>query len=469
MLITWLNMLVLCAPAYLAQFQADDDGAAQPVTIIVRCTDDGQTTAEAGATPRVFVTAGPRGQHVVTGTVRGEEGLPKVWIGVRLTPVPAPLAAHIGERGVMVANVVKGSPADAAGLEQYDVVTSYNGQDINRPQDLTAAIAKTQVGQAAKLAVVRKGSAQELAIAPAARPTDAEVEWKYAEPQDAAVDAAVKMYGRALQRDPSGNWTMKDLGQLSTLPDTLKKLEDLDLNVDMSKLHEELDKLNDPNGPLKNMDVRIWRGLQDGEPGSADEDKNVRVEVKIKIEDDGKKTTIETGADGKITVTHTDADGNESSATYDNAEALEKADPEAFKCYSEHCVLPGGGKMWQQYVVQPFGHHTLKLQHEFQVDVEKKLQEALDAAKKARIRVGQARDEALKEYQQKLGQTGIELRHGGAPAGESELLMVRVNPDGTIKVTVEENGEQTTHEFKSKDEFKASTPELYQKVQGLLE
>ncbi|HPC21994.1 MAG TPA: hypothetical protein PK920_05860, partial [Phycisphaerae bacterium] len=33
--------------------------------------------------------------------------MPSQWLGVRLTPIPEPLAAHIGENGVMVANVVQ--------------------------------------------------------------------------------------------------------------------------------------------------------------------------------------------------------------------------------------------------------------------------------------------------------------------------------------------------------------------------
>lgn len=470
MLITWLNMLVLCAATCCGAARLPDDGSvAAPTAVVQYATDDEQDAVEIETAPTICLTLASGGPRVVTVSTTDDQALPKVWMGVRLTAVPEPLAAHIGDSGVMIANVAKDSPADRAGIAQYDVVVGFNGKDITRPQDLTAAIAEISVGQPAKLGIIRKGKPQELALTLAERAAGVEVEWKYAEPQEAGVDAAIKMYGRALQRDANGNWKLEDLGQLYTLPDTLKKLEDLDIGLDVDKLNEELGRLTDPNGPLHKMDVRILHGLKSDGTSCIDIDKDARIELKMKVADDGKQTTIETGADGKFTVTHVDADGNQSSATYENAEEFEKGDPEAFKIYSEHCAHPGLGRTFEHCIIHPFGARTLRLQHDFQVDVEKRVQEALEAAKKAQVRVGQAREEALKEYKEKLGQAQIEVHRGHGAGEPAETLMVRVNDDGTIKVTTTENGEQVTREFKTREEFKATEPDLYARVQSLLE
>ncbi len=53
------------------------------------------------------------------------------WLGVQFGPVPKPLAAHLklgDEKGQMILNVAEGSPADVAGLQQYDVITALDGQ-----------------------------------------------------------------------------------------------------------------------------------------------------------------------------------------------------------------------------------------------------------------------------------------------------------------------------------------------------
>ena len=63
---------------------------------------------------------GRAAQHVVRVEVKGDEGPGKgerVWLGVSLGSVPSALSAQLGEevRGILVENVVEGSPADKAG------------------------------------------------------------------------------------------------------------------------------------------------------------------------------------------------------------------------------------------------------------------------------------------------------------------------------------------------------------------
>jgi hypothetical protein len=444
----WFTMLVLSLSiAFVpstALGLADEQVSTARTVVVCGDGDDAKTVT-------VHVEAAPecQGRYVVIAKSAGEDQ-PKVWIGVRLTPVPAPLAAHIGADGVMIANVVKDSPADKAGLEQYDVIVGFGGSTIKGPQDLTDAIAKAEPGQAAKLTVTRKGAKQELEIKPVERPAETEMEMKYAEPEASSIDDAVKMYGRALMVGPNGQWTSRDLGSLKHMPDTLKGLG------------QSLDDLD------RNLDFRILRELDEPESAGAAADSSARVEVRVQVEDDGQTTTIMRDPDGKIHVTHKDAEGKESSATYDDADALEKANPEAYKLYERY----DGHATSDVIRIRPYGNQARQWRQEFQVDVEKKVNEALaqslEAYGKASERAAKVAKEAEQELQKKLAEVHARRVEKGAAAPEKEILIVRVDPKGAIHVTVTQDGEKKVYQFKNKDDFKATEPDLYGQVEDAL-
>jgi hypothetical protein len=452
------------APGHMVILQSTGD---QGVVVATAC---GNRDKAAGGTTRGLVCASASGPPGMSPSARAaggvvclasdEEDLPKVWIGVRVTPVPAPLAAHIGESGVMVSNLVKGGPADQAGLDRYDVVVTCDGQDIQGPSDLTAAVAKTKAGQALKLGIVRKGARQEIEIKPAERPADRNWELKYEEPGDALVDSVVKMRGHALELGPHGYWIMKDLGPLHGLPEALKELEKLDVKID-------LDALTDPDLLGRDIDIKILRKLDEGLESKADEDREVRVEVKVQVKDDGSTTTIQRDADGKIHVTRVDAEGKESSATYDSLEAFEEADPEGYELYRGNV----GDRTPTCIRIRPSWDRVRELRKEYQIDVEKKLKEAMERVGKARERASEQYQEALEKAREAIGKARVEVRaKRGAEAGvETQTLVAVVRPDGTVKVTETRDGKKVTHEFKSKEELKTQEPELYERVQELME
>jgi serine protease Do len=61
-----------------------------------------------------------------------------------------------GLKGVMVADVFDGSPADDAGLKQGDVVIAFNGRRVETVAELRNLVAQTRPGQAVTLRVTRK-------------------------------------------------------------------------------------------------------------------------------------------------------------------------------------------------------------------------------------------------------------------------------------------------------------------------
>ncbi len=89
------------------------------------------------------------------------------WAGVTiqdLTPELAKTAGAGSAKGVYVADVVKGGPAEKAGIRKGDVLTAYGGKGISDSAALRNAVAATPVGQEVKATVLREGKKLELTI-----------------------------------------------------------------------------------------------------------------------------------------------------------------------------------------------------------------------------------------------------------------------------------------------------------------
>lgn len=98
----------------------------------------------------------------------------------RLTPE---LRRHLGapeDRGVLVARVTPGRPADAAGVEVGDVIVTAGGEPVAEPSDLLRAVAPVPEDGTLALEVVRDGGTRTLRVAPEGSPipdADALGEW----------------------------------------------------------------------------------------------------------------------------------------------------------------------------------------------------------------------------------------------------------------------------------------------------
>ena len=93
----------------------------------------------------------------------GEEG--PSWLGVETQEVTAENAKELklpAERGVVVADVTKDSPAAKAGLKEKDVITEVNGQRVEGAAQFRRMIHEIPAGRAAQLTVWRDGRAQTL-------------------------------------------------------------------------------------------------------------------------------------------------------------------------------------------------------------------------------------------------------------------------------------------------------------------
>ena len=80
------------------------------------------------------------------------------WLGVAIQRVTPEIAESLGMEkasGALVANVAPGSPAERAGIRVRDVIVEYAGKAIKESSDLPFMVARTHVGTAVNIIVLR--------------------------------------------------------------------------------------------------------------------------------------------------------------------------------------------------------------------------------------------------------------------------------------------------------------------------
>ncbi len=95
-----------------------------------------------------------------------ERGHPiRGFLGVELRDLDPAVRSAInydGEAGTAVIGLSTGSPAEAAGLQAWDVVLAYRGEAIKSSAQLIALVQRTRAGETVPLKVWRRGQALEL-------------------------------------------------------------------------------------------------------------------------------------------------------------------------------------------------------------------------------------------------------------------------------------------------------------------
>ena len=229
------------------------------------------------------------------------------WLGVRMSPVPAPLAAHLKSKsaGAMVANLVKGSPAHKAGIKQYDVIVGLDDVAIKDGPGLIEAVSGRKPGDKVKLWVMRKGEKTQVPLV-LGKPMPADKaqlvhKESFPGPLDVQRDI-MRLHPHVMLRKGGADWEKMD-GK--DLPEAIRKM-------------------------LKSMP-------KDFAPIAPGAGPNVSVSSKTVIhtkDSNGTDVRIEQDETGKITVCRKqrDDDGNEAAETktYKDREQLRLSDPEAF-------------------------------------------------------------------------------------------------------------------------------------------
>lgn len=89
------------------------------------------------------------------------------WLGVIIQEVNLDLAESFGldrPKGALVAKVLPGSPAEAAGLQEGDIIIGFNGEAVERSAELPQLVGRAVPGKQVKLDLVRNGLNQTIAL-----------------------------------------------------------------------------------------------------------------------------------------------------------------------------------------------------------------------------------------------------------------------------------------------------------------
>ena len=90
--------------------------------------------------------------------LKSEGEVTRGWLGVAIQDLTSEMSEYYGlkdRKGVLVADVFKGDPADKAGIRAKDIIIEVNDQKIETSRQLTSMIASLKVGQSAKVEVFR--------------------------------------------------------------------------------------------------------------------------------------------------------------------------------------------------------------------------------------------------------------------------------------------------------------------------
>ena len=87
------------------------------------------------------------------------------WLGVQIQDVTRELAESFGMKkpqGALVAKIIPGGPAEAAGVQIGDIITEFNGQVIDHSADLPPMVGVTPINDSATLKIIRQGEPRTL-------------------------------------------------------------------------------------------------------------------------------------------------------------------------------------------------------------------------------------------------------------------------------------------------------------------
>ena len=99
--------------------------------------------------------------------LKSEGEVTRGWLGVAIQDLTREMAEYYGlkdRKGVLVADVFKGDPADKAGIRAKDIILEVNDQKVETSRQLTSMIAGLKVGETATVEVFRDGKKKTFSV-----------------------------------------------------------------------------------------------------------------------------------------------------------------------------------------------------------------------------------------------------------------------------------------------------------------
>ena len=109
----------------------------------------------------------------IIGQLKTDGEVTRGWLGITIQDLKEDLAEYYGvdgKKGVLVASVIPGDPADQAGIKPNDIIIDLNGEKVTTSRELTATSATLTVGENATVTVLRDGQEKTLSVKVGKRP-----------------------------------------------------------------------------------------------------------------------------------------------------------------------------------------------------------------------------------------------------------------------------------------------------------
>ncbi|MHC4562400.1 MAG: S1C family serine protease, partial [Planctomycetota bacterium] len=354
------------------------------------------------------------------------------WVGVRLQPVGAALAAQmkLDGSGLVVENIATGSPAEKAGVERYDVIVKIGNEPVSSDAAQFAAhVAKLEAGQRVRLTLLRDGKRRRVNVVLAQRPCEP-VAYAYQPEEDVAWTDHYRVGQQLVRAEPGSVVTIN--GREIRIPRVLASL---------------------PDNFVATTEVEV---------------KGDAAVARIRRKENGKSLTVERRSDGVMVVTRADSraegDDQERVAEFDTVEALQAGDTEAYELF--------------QSVGEPrkMLHLTVpSIAPEVMAKVRRKVADT-------REDIAELSDQAGREIGDLLERMDVEAERIGSEwmAELRELVdSVRQSPEGSAReFEIDENGRITVHlrsdegdmtlRFKDENDLREKAPALHEAYKALL-
>jgi len=111
--------------------------------------------------------------HMVLEQITRTGSVTRGWIGVEVQEITPPVAESFrlnSTRGALIAGVLRGGPADKAGIKPGDVLVEIDGRPVSDPAAMLNLVAALAPGDSTKMKLKRQGKDVEAQISVGRRP-----------------------------------------------------------------------------------------------------------------------------------------------------------------------------------------------------------------------------------------------------------------------------------------------------------
>lgn len=113
-------------------------------------------------------------KHIIRSLIKHGKVI-RAWLGVYIQEIDPKLAKYFRVKpheGILVADVVRRSPAKRAGIKRGDIIKEINGKEVTTPGDLQEEILKHEVGDKIELLILRDNKEMVVKVKLARMPED---------------------------------------------------------------------------------------------------------------------------------------------------------------------------------------------------------------------------------------------------------------------------------------------------------